>query len=247
MPWCIDYISTVREAENIDDTQVRSIDTEAILGAPERISKVVQYIREHFDQKTKRNSSYMFTGALQNIHQVASARDRHAIEEIKKRIRLSGFNSIFAVSSIEAAKKYYTEFKRQQSEAPEASRLKVAIIFSYGVNEDEDLLDGLEDENSDGTEGLDSGSRDFLDGAIKDYNSASGLLATAGFTSLMKKVEGAVFMNLDNFPFLFMSTTSWAFMVAFGVLPAVLSKPLSSAISVILELCSGLPVSFRIW
>ncbi len=170
LPFRIDYISTVREAEEIDDTQVRSIDTEAILGAPERISKVVQYIREHFDQKTKRNSSYMFTGALQNIHEVATARDRHAIEEIKKRIRLSGFNSIFAVSSIEAAKKYYAEFKRQQAEAPEATRLKVAIIYSYGVNEDEDLLDGLEDENSEGTEGLDTGSRDFLDSAIKDYN-----------------------------------------------------------------------------
>ncbi|HJP96476.1 MAG TPA: type I restriction endonuclease subunit R [Candidatus Saccharimonadales bacterium] len=169
LPFRIDYISTVREAEDIDDAQVRSIDTEAILGAPERISKVVQYIREHFDQKTKRNSSYAF-GALRNIHEVATARDRHAIEEIKQRIRLSGFNSIFAVSSIEAAKKYYAEFKRQQAEAPEATRLKVAIIYSYGVNEDEALLDGLEDENSEGTEGLDSGSRDFLDGAIRDYN-----------------------------------------------------------------------------
>lgn len=170
LPFRIDYIRTVREAEDIDDAQVRSIDTEAILGAPERISKVTEYIRTHFDQKTKRNSSYMFTGALQNIHEVATARDRHAIEEIKRRIRLSGFNSIFAVSSIEAAKKYYAEFKRQQADLPEVSRLKVAIIYSYGVNEDEDLLDGLEDENSEGTEGLDSGSRNFLDGAIRDYN-----------------------------------------------------------------------------
>ena len=179
LPFRIDYISTVREAENIDDTQVRSIDTEAILGAPERISKVVQYIREHFDQKTKRNSTYAF-GALQNIQEVATARDRHIIEEIKQRIRLSGFNSIFAVSSIEAAKKYYAEFKRQQIDAPEASRLKVAIIYSYGVNEDEALLDGLEDENSEGTEGLDSGSRDFLDSAIRDYNQ---LFATSYDTS----------------------------------------------------------------
>jgi type I restriction enzyme R subunit len=169
LPFRIDYISTVREAEDIDDEKVRSIDTEAILGAPERISKVVQYIREHFDQKTKRNSTYSF-GVLQNIHEVATARDRHAIEEIKNKIRLSGFNSIFAVSSIEAAKKYYSEFNKQQADVPEISRFKVAIIYSYGVNEDEDLLDGLEDENSEGTEGLDSGSRDFLDNAIKDYN-----------------------------------------------------------------------------
>jgi type I restriction enzyme R subunit len=170
LPFRIDYISTVREAENIDDQQVRSIDTEAILMAPERITKVVKYIRDHFDQKTKRNSRAYTFSTLQNIHEVVSAKDRHAVEEIKDKIRLSGFNSIFAVSSIDAAKKYYAEFKKQQAEASELSRLKVAIIFSYGVNEDEELLDGLEDENSEGTEGLDSGSRDFLDSAIKDYN-----------------------------------------------------------------------------
>jgi len=170
LPFRIDYISTVREAEDIDDEKVRSIDTEAILGAPERISKIVQYIREHFDQKTKRNSRAYTFSTLQNIHEVVSARDRHAVEEIKNKIRMSGFNSIFAVSSIEAAKKYYAEFKRQQADAPELVKLKIAIIFSYGVNEDEELLDGLEDENSEGTEGLDSSSRDFLENAIIDYN-----------------------------------------------------------------------------
>lgn len=170
LPFRIDYISTVKEAEDIDDEKVRSIDTEAILSAPERITKVTQYIREHFDQKTKRNSKpYMFS-ALQNVNEVVSARDRHAVEEMKDKIRLSGFNSIFAVSSIDVAKKYYAEFKRQQSEALELTKLKVAIIFSYGVNEDEELFDVLEDENSEGTEGLDSSSRDFLDSAIKDYN-----------------------------------------------------------------------------
>lgn len=170
LPFRIDYIRTVREAENIDDAQVRAIDTEAILGAPERISKVVQYIREHFDQKTKRNSRpYMFS-ALQNIDEVASAKDRHAVEEIKNKIRLSGFNSIFAVSSIEAAKKYYTEFKMQQADTPELAKLKIATIYSYGVNEDEELLDSLADESSEGTEGLDASSRDFLENAIQDYN-----------------------------------------------------------------------------
>ena len=170
LPFRIDYISTVREAENIDDDKVRSIDTEAILGAPERISKIVSYIREHFDQKTKRNSRAYTFSALQNIDEVASARDRNLVEEVKNKIRLSGFNSIFAVSSIEAAKKYYTEFKKQQSTSPELTNLKVAIIYSYGANEDEELFDGIDDENSEGTEGLDSSSRDFLEAAIKDYN-----------------------------------------------------------------------------
>ena len=59
---------------------------------------------------------------------------------------------------------------------PDLARLKVAIIFSYGANEpDNELYDiELEDENSEGTEGLDASSRDFLELAIKDYNSMFG-------------------------------------------------------------------------
>lgn len=147
---------------------------ERALAAPERISNVVKYIRDHFDQKTKRNSKpYAFT-RLANVHEAASARDRHAIEEVKEKIRLSGFNSLFAVSSIEVAKQYYVEFKKQQAEVPELARLKVATIFSYGVNEVDDELDGVGDENSDSTEGLDQSSRDFLEAAIKDYNNMFG-------------------------------------------------------------------------
>lgn len=170
LPFRIDYIRTIREADEIDDTQVRNIDRERALAAPERISNVVQYIREHFDQKTKRNSKpYAFT-ALANVHEAASARDRSVVEEVKQKIRLSGFNSIFAVSSIDVAKLYYSEFKKQQSEVPELQKLKIATIFSYGANEVDDEMDGLEDENSDNTEGLDTNSRDFLEAAIQDYN-----------------------------------------------------------------------------
>jgi type I restriction enzyme R subunit len=174
LPFRIDYIRTIREADDVDDSQVRDIDREKALAAPERISNVVQYIREHFDQKTKRNSKpYAFT-RLANVHEVASARDRGAIEEVKAKIRLSGFNSIFAVCSIDTAKQYYVEFKKQQAEAPELARLKIATIFSYNVNGAGGELDGLEDENSDSTEGLDKTSRDFLDGAIDDYNKMFG-------------------------------------------------------------------------
>ncbi len=170
----IDYIRTIREADEVDDSRVKDIDREKALAAPERISNVTQYIREHFDQKTKRNSKpYAFT-RLANVHETASARDRSAIEEVKEKIRLSGFNSIFAVSSIDAAKQYYAEFKKQQVEVPELRRLKVATIFSYGANEADDEFDGIEDENSDNTEGLDKTSRDFLDVAIKDYNHMFG-------------------------------------------------------------------------
>jgi len=149
LPFKVDYVSTIREAENIEDKKVSDIDREAILAAPERIANIVKYIREHFDQKTKRNSYY----------------------KIKDR-RLAGFNSIFAVSSIDVAKKYYAEFKKQLEGLPSDKQLKVATIFSFGVN-DEDL-DGMIDENSEDTSGLDVSSRDFLDNAIADYNKMFG-------------------------------------------------------------------------
>lgn len=180
LPFRIDYIRTIREADEVNDSKVRDIDRDKALAAPERVSNVVRYIREHFNQKTKRNSKPYAFHKLMNIHEAASSRDRGAIEEVKEKVRMSGFNSIFAVSSIDMAKIYYTEFKRQQAEVPELARLKVATIFSYGANEDNNELDGVPDENSDTTEGLDASSRDFLEAAIADYN---GMFATNYDTS----------------------------------------------------------------
>lgn len=149
LPFKVDYISTLKEAEDIEDEKVRDIDREAILLSSERLSNIVSYIREHFDQKTKRNSFY----------------------KLKDR-RLAGFNSIFAVSSIDAAKRYYAEFQKQMLDLPSDKRLKAALIYSFGVN-DEDL-DGMIDENLEDTSGLDKSSRDFLESAIKDYNKMFG-------------------------------------------------------------------------
>ena len=169
LPFRIDYIRTMKEKEDIKDKKVRDIDREKALAKPERIGNVVTYILEHFDQKTKRNSKpYSFT-SLKNIYEVASAQDRTKVEEVKQKIRLSGFNSIFAVSSIDFAKTYYNEFKKQQQKLPEISRLKIATIFSFGVNDD-DEDDGVIDENSESTEQLSATDRDFLDAAISDYN-----------------------------------------------------------------------------
>ena len=76
---------------------------------------------------------------------------------------------MFAVASIPMAKAYYNEFKRQQENIPEAQRLKIATIYSYGANEEE--VDGiLAEENPESTTQLDQQSRDFLEGAIQDYN-----------------------------------------------------------------------------
>ncbi|MCE5178585.1 MAG: type I restriction endonuclease subunit R [Porphyromonadaceae bacterium] len=148
LPFRIDYISTMKEEENIKDEKVWNIDRERALASPKRVGNIVSYIIEHFDQKTKRNSFY----------------------KLKDR-RLSGFNSIFAVASIDVARKYYTEFKKQLQDVAGDKKLKVALIYSYAANEGDVDLDGtLGDENSDDTSGLDRSSRDFLEGAIGDYN-----------------------------------------------------------------------------
>lgn len=143
LPFRIDYLDTIRKKENIVDKDVSAIDIEKAMNAPERISEIVGYIIDHFDQKTKRNSFYSLKGQ-----------------------RVAGFNSIFAVSSIPAAMKYYVEFKKQLAE--KKKNLTVATIYSFGANE-ADTEDVLADESFD-TDSLDKTSREFLEDAIKDYN-----------------------------------------------------------------------------
>ena len=168
LPFRIDYVNTIKEKEGILDQQISAIDREKAMASPERISQVVKYILEHFDQKTKRSSYYSFR-VLDDIHKVASARKGAEVFEHKTEQKLNGFNAMFAVASIPMAKAYYNEFKRQQAELPETQRLKIATIYSYGANEEE--VDGiLGEENPESTTQLDQQSRDFLEGAILDYN-----------------------------------------------------------------------------
>ena len=177
LPFRIDYIKTIKDKERGQYKQVSAIDTEKALLEPKRITEIVKYILEHFDQKTKRNRESFDFSKLMNVQEVASSqtKNRDKVEEIKESVRMKGFNSIFAVSSIDAAKLYYTEFKRQMDKLPQAApvgqphRLRVATIYSYGVNEAESD-DFVEDENSENTDGLDKSSRDFLEMAIDDYN-----------------------------------------------------------------------------
>ena len=165
LPFRIDYINTVKKKDGGRDKQVEAINTDSALLAPERISEVVTYILDHFDHKTKRNTGFYTFSKLTNISAVAKNQDT---KEEKLKVKLNGFNSIFAVSSIEAAKLYYMEFKRQMAARPEDA-LKIATIYSYGQNEDDP--DGfIDDEESDNTDGLDLTSREFLEYAIKDYN-----------------------------------------------------------------------------
>ncbi len=168
LPFRVDYIKTMDMEPDIDDKEVWDINREKAFLAPERIRLVTEYILNHFDQKTYRGSKTYTFSVLQNIAAVASAGGKDAIEEVKQKQRVSGFNSIFAVSSVDAAKLYYAEFQRQMAADP-TKKLRVALIYSYGANEEE--ADGiLDEENSEDTSALDSSSRDFLEQAITDYN-----------------------------------------------------------------------------
>ena len=167
LPFRVDYIKTMDVDEDIDDEMVWDINREKAMMAPQRISLVTKYILDHFDQKTYRGDKTYDYSTLMNVAVVASA-DRGAVEEIKKKQRVSGFNSIFAVASVPMAKLYYEEFKKQMAADP-TKKLRIATIFSYGANEEES--DGiLDEENSEDTSALDKPSRDFLEDAIKDYN-----------------------------------------------------------------------------
>ncbi len=167
LPFRVDYIKTMDEEEDIDDEMVWDINREKAMMAPQRISLVTKYILDHFDQKTYRGDKTYIYNILTNIEEVASGKNG-AVEEIRRKQRVSGFNSIFAVASVPLAKLYYDEFKKQMKANP-TKKLRIATIFSYGVNEEE--ADGiLDEENSEDTSALDKPSRDFLESAIDDYN-----------------------------------------------------------------------------
>lgn len=171
LPFRVDYIKTMDMNEDIDDEKVWDIDREKAMMAPERIKLVTKYILDNFDRKTYRGDKTYIYNSLMNISEVASGKNG-AVEEIKQKQRINGFNSIFAVASVPMAKLYYHEFKKQMEEDP-TKKLRIATIFSYGANEAEvqDDTNGiLDEENSEDTSLLDQSSRDFLEDAINDYN-----------------------------------------------------------------------------
>jgi len=175
LPFRIDYLNTAKASEAIDDSEeVFNIKREEALLDPRRISENVKYVLEHFAQKTKRNEkAYDFSRTL-NIEEVAKAKYQSILDSAKEKkqlLKITGFNSIFAVASIEAAKRYYAEFKKQQELLIPDQRLKVAMIYSYQANEE---LDGTYEENNENTDNLDQSSRDFLASAIVDYNTMFG-------------------------------------------------------------------------
>ena len=154
LPFRVEYVNTVKSKAGIVDQEVAGILSEEALLAPQRINGVVDYITSHFDQKTKRSTWY----------------------QLKDR-RVRGFNSLFATASIEAAKRYYAAFRERRTELPAAEPLKIALIYSFAANEeraDATGPNGMLAEEQFETSGLDQSSRDFLDGAIADYNATFG-------------------------------------------------------------------------
>ena len=105
---------------------------------PKRIEQIAQYILDNFKQKTHRFNA-----------------GNH------------GFNAMFAVSSVDAAKIYYETFKRLQSAVK--NPLKIATIFSFAANEEQDAIGDIVDESFE-VEAMNSTAKEFLKSAIDDYN-----------------------------------------------------------------------------
>ncbi|CUH51700.1 type I restriction endonuclease subunit R [Shimia marina] len=122
-----------------DEKKLSAAENKQALLHPERIREVSQYILNNFRQKTHR----MQAGS-------------------------SGFNAMFAVSSVDAAKLYYETLNDLQggSEKP----LKIATIFSFAANEQQDAIGDIQDESFD-VSAMNSSAKEFLSAAVKDYNS----------------------------------------------------------------------------
>ena len=106
---------------------------------PKRIEQIAQYVLDNFKQKTHRFNAGN-----------------------------NGFNAMFAVSSVDAAKIYYETFKRLQSAVK--NPLKIATIFSFAANEEQDAIGDIADESFE-VEAMNSTAKEFLKSAIDDYNS----------------------------------------------------------------------------
>lgn len=135
-----------KEAETeINEKELRKLEKK-MLNHPERIVEITKHILKVFDTKTHRNEFY----------------------DIKHR-RLNGFNAMFAVQSVEAAKLYYEEFLKQQENIPEEKKLKVATIYSFAANEEQSAIGEIIEEDFE-PNALDFTAKEFLDKVISDYN-----------------------------------------------------------------------------
>lgn len=122
-----------------DEKKLSAAENKQALLHPERIREVSQYILNNFRQKTHR----MQAGS-------------------------SGFNAMFAVSSVDAAKLYYETLNALQADSEKP--LKIATIFSFAANEQQDAIGDIQDESFD-VSAMNSSAKEFLSAAVEDYNS----------------------------------------------------------------------------
>lgn len=168
----IDYHNALAKFAEAE-TEQNPKNEKSLLLHPDRIREITETILKIYDEKTRRMS-----GATR--------------AEKRKR----GFNAMFAVQSVEAAKLYYSEFAKQMRELPDAKKMRVATIFSFAQNEEQMFGGEIPDENSDDTSGLNKSAKEFLDGAIADYNAEFGTSFSTGgdefqnyYKDLAKKVK----------------------------------------------------------
>ncbi len=125
-----------------DEKKLTAAENKQALLHPGRICEISQYILNNFKQKTHRSHG----GAR-------------------------GFNAMFAVSSVDAAKAYYESFKQLQSQMDHSKRLNVATIFSFAANEEQDAIGEILDESFE-VSAMESSAKEFLNAVINDYNAA---------------------------------------------------------------------------
>ena len=125
------------EAEQ-DEKKLSASENKSALLHPARIKKISQYILQNFKTKTHRNLGSN-----------------------------KGFNAMFAVNSVDAAKCYYEELNRLQKE--DEKPLRIATIFSFAANEEQNAIGEIVDETFEPS-AMDSSSKEFLTKAINDYN-----------------------------------------------------------------------------
>ncbi|HPS44352.1 MAG TPA: type I restriction endonuclease subunit R [Treponemataceae bacterium] len=121
-----------------DEQKLNAAETKQAFLHPERIREISRYILDKYKQKTHR--------LLANG---------------------TGFNAMFAVSGVDAAKSYYDTFRALQKESEKP--LKIATIFSFAANEEQNSIGEILDEGFE-TSALDSSAKEFLNSAINDYN-----------------------------------------------------------------------------
>jgi type I restriction enzyme R subunit len=128
-----------------DEKKLTAAENKQALLHPKRIEEISQYILSNFRRKTHR------------LQPGASHSGR-------------GFNAMFAVSSVDAAKLYYESFKDLQKGSQTTQRpLRVATIFSFAANEEQEAIGDIQDESLE-VSALNSSAKEFLTAAIADYN-----------------------------------------------------------------------------